>query len=152
MRRAEDLIAQATQANDARLAAIASGDGERILETTDVFLRLLDDLSRTWLQAKDGAGSLDLGITERQIVQAMLETRQVALDNVPDALAIMVDVAVLDADGSATGREDRQRARALLVQHGFVSIHELESFPRESLKAIAVERFARWQETGDPRG
>jgi hypothetical protein len=87
-------------------------------------------------------------------LRLLLETRQKFQADIPRCLEILVAAAVLDPEDLPDGmtREDRQQCRATLVLDGLLTMSELRSFPRESLRVIALQRYRRWEETGDTNG
>jgi hypothetical protein len=132
-------------------------DREPTMEELDAAIRGLDQ-SLTDLRAivRDAEASEPRFTPEDHAwaLRLLLETRQAFRADIPRSLEILVDVAVLDPEKLPTGMTlaDRQQCRAMLVLDGLLTMSELRSFPRASLQAIALQRYRRWEETGDARG
>jgi transcriptional regulator with XRE-family HTH domain len=92
--------------------------------------------------------------TRRGAVRTLLETRAFFRAAMPSLLPRLVRWATSDPDDPAAdvSREEWEYARATLTESGLLLRGELENFPAGSLIAIAIDRWRRWEETGDPRG
>jgi hypothetical protein len=78
-----------------------------------------------------------------QAIALLLQTRECLRPMIPDAIAIQVDAAILGVCNVTPAESDRARAesRALLIDNGLLTEGELNTFPRTSLQAIALDRF-----------
>jgi hypothetical protein len=112
---------------------------------------------REFLQAlaRDPApGVEDVAAEHRQdAIQTLLALQDRMQETLPGSLDIIIDVASSTPETPPEGLtdEDRETARAILLDNGFLTEGELATFPRESLYSIARQRLARWEETGDAR-
>jgi hypothetical protein len=133
--------ALAPQAPDSERAAAAM----QYVTSTIAYLRAL---------AKDPApGEWGLPASERRAVMAaLLETRDLLRPSGAEALAGMVHVAACGLGETENERADWAYARAVLLDHGFLTAAELDTFPLASQLAIVRDRFHRWEATGDAWG
>jgi hypothetical protein len=132
-------------------------DHEPTMEEVDAAIRGLErNLAELRAIVRDAEASEPRFTPEdhRWALRLLLETRQAFQADIPRSLEILVDVAVLDPEKMPDGMTmaDRQQCRAMLVLDGLLTMSELRSFPQASLRAIALYRYRRWEETGDPRG
>ena len=91
---------------------------------------------------------------EHRAIHDLVQLQEQTRPMLSDAMDVMVAVAVTPLEHVAPGISDADRkcCRAVLLDNGFLTEGELTTFPRESLRASARQRLARWEETGDARG
>jgi hypothetical protein len=143
LRRIADLEQQAERAVEAFQAAQESDDLDQRAEASGTLLSVEQALLRAYADAGQWSDIEGLAMTPAEAATTLLERRQTAAAMVPRALEIQIAFAVATSDDPQM-QEVRERARAALIELGWVTASELETFPEASLKAIVLERFQRW--------
>ena len=136
MQRIEDLEQQAEHAVVAFEAAMEADDPDQKLEASDTLLSVNQALLRAYVDAGRWDETDELAMTPAAAAMRLLKDRQALTALIPGALRTLVEIAVSSNDSEA-----RQGAREDLVDGGWLTTHEIETFPEASLHAIVLERF-----------
>jgi hypothetical protein len=142
LRRIADLEQQAERVVAAFEAAMAADDPDQQLEASETLLAVNRALLRAYADAGRWDETDELAMTPGEAAMRLLKDRQAITALIPGALRTSLEIAVSSDDSEA-----RQGAREDLVDGGWLTTHEIETFPEASLHAIVLERF--WQRAED---
>jgi hypothetical protein len=136
MRHIADLEQQAERVFAAFEAAMASDDPDQKIEAADTLLSVNQALLRAYVDAGRWDETDELAMTPAEAAMRLLRDRQALTALVPVALRTLIEIAVSSDDPEA-----REGARESLIDGGWATAHELETFPEASLQSIVLDRF-----------
>jgi hypothetical protein len=131
-------------------------DSESTREDVEQMGRVIEEALAFWRQvlrdAEDGTPMPPFlrGLALREL----MKFQKSLLDLLPRSIEVMVETAFADLpdEDPVLMEKIRSDARNALIDYGLLKPGELESFPLASLREIALERYRRWEVTGDTRG